>query len=238
MKERDQVIMDICGIYEKCSTQAKEYLSKAQKLKYYYEPGVAIIYCWFYSVPQRWHKIEPKIFELASMCRQFDLQFMSEVQIGDLSKKLRPFMFYNSLSVQLKNFCKAIKREFHTWELFERTLIGDSIFDIYRRMKAFKAIRLTFKNLSAMKIFVGGDENLLILDKHVAKILRIGQSQLIKYKTNEYWFKKLLDFSSEINRELRAKLFRDITVAKWSLAIWFHESRISAKDLLPMIDSN
>ncbi|MBS7633293.1 hypothetical protein KEJ15_06730, partial [Candidatus Bathyarchaeota archaeon] len=82
---------------------------------------------------------------------------------------LRPIVFYNEISFQLKNFCKAVYNEFNSWDFFANELNGKSIFAIFEKLRKHKGIRLSFKNLAAMKIFVGMDDDLLVLDRHVAK---------------------------------------------------------------------
>ncbi len=57
--------------------------------------------------------------------------------------------------MQLKRFCEAIKSEHGSWDAFDNVLNKESIFTIFRVLRSFKSIRLTFKNLAAMKSFVG-----------------------------------------------------------------------------------
>jgi endonuclease III-like uncharacterized protein len=72
--------------------------------------GPAIAYCWFYSVPQRWTQVEPKILEAMKKTNYFDLNTMLVMSEESLAVMLKPIIFYNNIAQQLKRFCEAINR--------------------------------------------------------------------------------------------------------------------------------
>jgi hypothetical protein len=181
MKEIEKMTTEIFQIYRESGAEAKDYLRKARKLEGLYGPAFATIYCWFYSVPQKWVQVEPKIFELAERTNFFSLDRVLAIPTEKLTTMLKPLIFRNEISLQLKNFCRAVKKEYSSWGKFADVLKKESIFTIFEKLKKYKNIRLTFKNLAAMKIFVGMDDDLIILDVHVAKVLGID-----KYKRSKY----------------------------------------------------
>lgn len=63
MRNIKTIVKDVAEIYQESGDEAEEYLHKARMLKEEFGPGLAIVYCWFYSVPQKWTQVEPKIFE-------------------------------------------------------------------------------------------------------------------------------------------------------------------------------
>ena len=231
MRVIERIVEDVAGIYQRSGEQAKKYLHKARRLKELFGYGLAIVYCWFYSVPQKWVQVEPKIFELIEFTNSFNLDTISSIPSEKIAEQLRPMIFYNEISAQLKNFCKAVKEEYSSWEDFVETLRRESIFEIFEKLKYHRNIRVTFKNLSAMKIFVGMDDDLLILDTHVAKVMGVGKKEINKYRTRKTLFVELLQFSIKVTRALRRK-FKDVTMTEWSLAIWFNKAKILPDELL------
>ena len=109
MRDIENIVKDVTRIYRESGNEAEEYLRKARRIKERFGPGLAIIYCWFYSVPQKWTQVEPKIFEIMKRTNYFDLDTMSKVSKEELATTLKPMIFYNEISIQLKNFCKAIQ---------------------------------------------------------------------------------------------------------------------------------
>jgi len=231
MKEIDQIADEVFSIYLKTGKEAKKYLQNARKLKDIFGTGFGIVYCWFFSVPQKWIQIEPKIFELGRYTNNFDLETVMHMPTEKVAKILSPMIFHNEISVQLRNFCKSIYSEFYTWESFREKLRLQSIFDIFKQLRKHKGIRISFKNLAAMKILVGMDDNLIILDRHVAKIFGIKESEQSKYRTNCYLILRILQISEEITRRLRKKGL-NTSMAEWSLSIWFNSAGASASNLL------
>jgi hypothetical protein len=59
MRKPKEIVKEVAEIYSK--NGAEEYLRRARKLKELYGPSFTIVYCWFYSVPQKWTQVEPKI---------------------------------------------------------------------------------------------------------------------------------------------------------------------------------
>lgn len=230
MNEIKKLGSSIAQIYSKSGADAEKYLHEARKLKDLHGAGFAVIYCWFYSVPQKWISVEPKIFELAKKTDLFDMNAVLSKPSSEIARILKPMIFRNRISDQLKNFCAAIKYEYFSWEDFAEALRNDDVFVIFQKLRKHRNIRVTFKNLSAMKIFVGGDDSLFILDRHVARVMGISEKELAGSKVQEARFKKLLKRTGRITDRL-GKNFKGGTVS-WSLAIWFDKSGISANNLL------
>jgi endonuclease III len=231
MKKIGSMVEDIAKIYEQSGGEAEKYLSKARKLEEIYGCGPAVVYCWFYSVPQKWTQVEPKIFELMKYTKAFDLDIILSTPQREIRSIIRPIVFYNQISLQLRNFCSAIKSRYSSWDLFARVLTQESIFTIFRSLRSHRNVRVTFKNLSAMKIFVGMDNDLLIIDTHVAKVMGIGKKEISKYRTQKKLFSELLEIARNVTRLLKRN-FGDVTMAKWSLAIWFDKAKILSDELL------
>ncbi|MEM3578042.1 MAG: hypothetical protein QXX51_06270 [Candidatus Bathyarchaeia archaeon] len=232
-KEKIQsVLKEIEEIYHSNGKDAENYLKKARKLKEYFSPGFAVVYSWFYSIPQKWVQVEPKIFKLAKYTRLFDLNVILSMPAEKISKILEPLMFRNEISIQLKNLCEVIYKEYNTWENFGHILQNQSIFVIFKKLRLHKGIRVTFKNLAAMKIFVGMDNNLLILDTHVASVLRLNKDEVNRCRVREDFFREVLKKSEKITTYLKSKNFKDVCMAKWSLAVWFNKAKIKECDLL------
>jgi hypothetical protein len=231
MKEIRDIIQEVSEIYNRNGKEAELYLKKARKLKESFGPGAAIVYCWFYSVPQKWTQVEPKIFQLMEYSNCFNLNTILMMPDGKIAKILRPMIFYNEIALQLKNFCSAIKSEYSFWQNFAHALENENIFTTFRKVRKKKGTRITFKNLAAMKSFVGMDDNFVILDTHVANVLGINNVMLAKTRANELLFKNLLEAARAITHELK-KEYNDISTIKWSLSIWFAKAKISAKELL------
>jgi len=231
MRRIDSIVEDVADIYHTSGRDAEEYLYKARKLKEEYGPGLAVVYCWFYSVPQKWSQVEPKVFDLMKKANSFDLDEMLAMPVESLASKLKPIIFYNKIALQLKRFCETIRAKYGSWGLFCDILCEENIFSIFKALRRFEDIRLTFKNLAAMKIFVGLEDNLLILDTHVAKVLGINNKEASKYRVRELLFRSLLTRHDEITERLRLRGI-DTCMAKWSLAIWFNGAKIKANSLL------
>lgn len=235
MKEAKGVAKEVAKIYHESGSDAKKYLYKARKLKDLYGPSFAIVYCWFYSVPQKWIQVEPKVFELAEKTNSINLEIIQGVHKEKLAAMLKPLIFRNKISSQLKNFCRAIKNEYLSWGNFARALKKENIFTIFEKLRKYKNTRLTFKNLAAMKIFIGGDDDLIILDTHVARLLGISRADRGEYITREKNFQKILDCLAKVNNELKKKLINDTSMAELSLAIWFNKANVSASQLLSLV---
>lgn len=232
MREIETLVDELTIICKKNFQQAQNYLLRAREMKKRFGYGFATIYCWFYSVPQKWITIEPKIFELISLTNSFDLNVVIEVPVERLALALRHLIFFKELSIQLKNFCRAIKEEYESWDTFVRELIEKDLFEIFRRLRKYRNTRITFKNLMAMKIFLGMEDNLMILDSHVASFLGIDQRSLAKCKYQEPCLRKLLKTSQEITSRLKKLGFHSITTAIWSLSVWFEKSKVKSNELL------
>lgn len=232
MRDLEEIVKDVIKIYQKSGRCAEEYLHKARMLKDKFGFGTAIVYCWFYSVPQRWVQIEPKIFKLMKYTNSYNLPKMASIPSEKAAQILKPMIFYKVIAAQLKKFCKVVKDEYSSWNNFAKALIKESIFTIFEKLRRHEGVRVTYKNLAAMKIFVGNDDNLLILDTHVAKVLGIDKGEQNKYRIQKKLFESLLNFSKKITNRLKDNEFSEITMAKWSLAIWFNKAGISADELL------
>ena len=235
MRDIGLIVKEIAEIYRRSGDQAEEYLQKARKLKKMFGPGLAIVYCWFYSVPQKWSQVEPKIFELMSLTNSFDLDTMLEISKEQLAAMLKPMIFYNEIALQLKNFCGAVKGGYESWEFFAEVIKERDILSVFENLRKHGGIRLTFKNLAAMKSFVGLSNDFLILDTHVAKVLGINKDVRNKYRVQEKLFKDLLIFSDRITQALEREGFQRMTTIRWSLAIWFNKTGVQADELLTNI---
>lgn len=231
MKEIKSILEHVAEIYRKSGCEAEVYLTKARKLKEAFGTGPAIVYCWFYSVPQKWTQVEPNVFELMECTKLFDSDVILLMQPKVIASVLRPMIFHNEISLQLKNFCSATKSEYSSWDSLGKALREESIFEIFSRLRKNRNIRVTFKNLAAMKAFVGMNNDLIILDTHVAKVMGIGRSELRRFRFHESYFKNLLDKANKVTTVLK-KEFSDISTIRWSLAIWFEKAEISARELL------
>ena len=235
MKDAEKIVKDVAEIYRKSGVDAEEYLHKARKIKEKFGSGLAIVYCWFYSIPQKWTHVEPKVFELTKHTNSFDLETVSNMSSEELAAMLKPMIFSNEISLQLKNFCRVIQDEYGSWEAFAEAIEKEDIFSIFKKLRKHGGIRLTFKNLAAMKSFVGLSNDFLILDTHVAKVLGISKDVRNKYRVQEKLFKDLLIFSNRITQALEREGFQKVTTIQWSLAIWFNKAKIHANDLLAHI---
>jgi len=211
---------------------ADNYLKKVRKLKGEFGPGLASVYCWFYSTPQRWTRIEPEIFKLKEHTDSFDLENVSKISEIRLARLLKSLVFSNAISKQLKSYCKSIQDEYGSWAGFAQALENEDIFSIFNKLRRHHDIRLTFKNLAAMKSFVGFSDDFLILDTHVAKVLGITKESRNRYVVQDELFKGLLGFSEKITDLLKLEGWRKMTTIEWSLAIWFNKAGIHAGDLL------
>jgi len=232
MRDIESIVKDVAKIYRESGKEAEEYLRKARRLKERFGPGLAIVYCWFYSVPQKWIQIERKVFELIKLTNGFELNTMLTMESDTLAKMLKPMIFYNEIARGFKNFCFAVRNEYGCWNNFSQNLKNKEIFKLFKELKRYRGIRITFKNLSAMKIFVGMEDNLLIVDKHVAGVLGLDKNEVKRYKVQEMHFKNLLKKVKKVTNQLRTLGFKDICPAKWSLAIWFNQTKIRANKLL------
>jgi len=232
MRELEEIAEEILKIYLASGDEAKEYLQKARRLRGDFGSGFAVVYCWFYSVPQKWSQVEPRIFELAKNTDAFDLNVVLSMPIENISRVLKPMIFHNQISSQLKRFCEAIFEEFNSWDSFVNELNEDSIFTFFEKLRKYKGIRLSFKNLAAMKILVSRDDNLLILDRHIAKVFGLRKNEQSKHRSQSNMFLNLLSISERVTEKLKERGLEDITMAKWSLSIWFYGAKMSANELL------
>jgi uncharacterized membrane protein YkvA (DUF1232 family) len=224
--------MRILEIYKEKFRDATTYLKKARKMKDELGSGFSVVYCWFYSVPQRWILLEPKIFAIANRTNNFNLNFLLQTSSAKLAELTKTLMFHNKISLQLKNFCKAIRNEYFSWDIFVEEIKKESIFNIFKILNRYSNIRVTFKNLAAMKIFIGQEDDLLILDTHVANTLGINKNELYKYRRREDYFKSLLKLAYMITDRLKHYGLAEVTTAQWSLSIWFYETKTSSEVLL------
>lgn len=234
MRGIESIFDDVAEIYRESGNDAEEYLHKARKLKEKFGPGLAVVYCWFYSVPQKWTQVEPKIFELMRSTNSFDLNTVLAVPKEKLAKMLKPMIFSNKISGQFKNFCCAVRKEYVSWNNFVEELGKEDIFAIFGKLRTHKNCRTSFKNLAAMMIFIGMSDDLLILDTHVAKAIGMNKNEVSKYRAQERLFRGLLSSLGNVTEELKRRGFNNITMAKWSLAIWFNKANIQAKQLLTL----
>lgn len=232
MRNAENIVEDVIEIYRESGVDAEEYLYKCRKLKEKFGSGLAIVYCWFYSIPQKWRQLEPKVFELMKSTNSFDLETMSKISREELVAMLKPMIFSNEISLQLKKFCKVIQDECGSWEGFAEAVEKKDVFSIFKKLRRHGGIRLTFKNLAAMKSFVGLSNDFLILDTHVAKVFEISKDERNKYRAKEKLFKNLLAFSDQITQALEREGFHGMTTIRWSLAIWFNKAKIHASELL------
>ena len=232
MKKIERLVTDVGGLYHKNSRQAREYLLKARRLREQFGTGPAIVYSWFYSVPQRWIQVEPKIFRLMRQTNSYDLDTILSLSEKRLATMMRPVIFYNQVSTQLKNFCGAVRDWYVSWDRFAEALGKESIFRVFRTLRNYENNRVTFKNLAAMKSFVGMHDDLVILDTYVAKVMGINKQEVGKYRTQVERFKNLLGTADRVTKELETRGINDISTIKWSLAIWFSKANIQAVDLL------
>lgn len=232
MRNLNEIVNTVAEIYRRSGGEAEEYLRQARQLKRCCGPGFAIVYCWFYSVPQKWTQVEPKIFELAKHTNSFDMNKVLSVSSSGIARILKPMIFRNEISRQLKNFCRALKSEYSSWEKFAKALKNENMFELLQKLRRYKDIRVTFKNLAAMKILVDEDDNLLIPDRHVAQIMGLNEKKLARCKVQEKSFRELLNCAETITKELEKRSFEGVSTTKWSLAIWFNRSGILANALL------
>jgi len=222
-------------LYPEYRDEAEEYLRKARKIKTSLGLGTAICYCWFYSIPQRWKALEPRIIKLAERTRYFNLKNIMELSYDELRCIFNSIVFHDIISLQFKKFCNAIVKIYGSWEEFEKALIQRDIVDLFNELRAEGKIRLTFKNLSAMKIIVGQDDDLIILDIHVGRFLGLSTNEVALCRQSPKAFLALMDQCFAITKELKNLGFKDISTVKWSLAIWFSKTGTSASQLLPYI---
>ena len=232
MKKIDRIAADVADIYNKNSQQAREYLLRARRLREQFGTGPAIVYSWFYSLPQRWIQVEPHIFRLMRHTDSYDLNTILSLSGKRLATMMRPVIFYNQVSTQLKNFCRAVQIAYISWNNFAEVLGTESIFTLFKTLRNCKNNRVTFKNLAAMKGFVGMNDDLVILDTHVAQVMGMSTQEARKYRTQVERFKNLLKTTNKITKELETCGVDDISTIKWSLAIWFSKANIQADDLL------
>lgn len=205
---------------------------KARRLREQFGAGPAIVYSWFYSLPQRWIQVEPKIFQLMRQTNLYNLDTILSLSEKRLATLMRSVIFYNQVSTQLKNFCHAVRDLYVSWDRFAEALEKESVFRVFRTLRNYKKNRVTFKNLAAMKSFVGMNDGLVILDNYVAKVMGINKQEASKYRTRVEHFKNLLAIANRVTKELEACGINDISTIKWSLAIWFSMANIQAGNLL------
>jgi len=222
-------------LYPRFKEEATEYLNKARKIETVLGPGTAICYCWFYSVPQRWTALEPRIMKLAEETEYFNLERILKLRYSELKCLFNGIVFHNIISLQFRRFCGAIAKIYGSWEKFGKILKEKDIVALFRELRNESNIRLTFKNLSAMKIIVGQDDNLLIPDTHVGNFLGLTFREITMCRQDPKAFLALIDQCHLITRELKVLGLKDISTAKWSLAVWFSKSKTSASQLLPCI---
>lgn len=231
------VVRNSIRICEENRADAIDYLNKARKLKEEFGSGLATMYCWFYSIPQKWTQVEPIIFKLAQHTGGFDLRRIPNISITKFAELLKPIIFRNDISIQLKRFCRSVRNQYGSWESFAEALENENMFQVLRKLRRHNNIRLTFKNLATMKSFVGCHDNLIILDTHVARVLGLTEKLRSKHVVQEKLFKSLLAFSYNVTKLLERKGFKDLSVIEWSLAIWFNKVGISSNDLLTTLET-
>jgi hypothetical protein len=84
----------------------------------------------------------------------------------------------------------------------------------------------------AMKIFLGMEDNLMILDGHVADFLGIDRRFLARCKYQESCLRDLLETSQKITSRLKTIGFPSMTTAIWSLSVWFEKAKVIANELI------
>ncbi len=167
---------------------------------------------------------------MAKHTDNFDLETILNTSDKTIARILRSIVFHNEVSFQLKDFCKAVYYEFNSWDSFVNEMDTKSVFTTFTKLRKYKRIRLSFKNLAAMKIFVGMDDNLLILDRHVAKTFGLNESEQNKYRSRGDMFWHIVTISETITEKLKEKGL-NVTMAKWSLSLWFDGAGMSADEL-------
>jgi len=230
-----EIVEKLKELYPKFKKESIEYLKKARKIETVLGPGTAICYCWFYSVPQRWITLEPRIMKLAEKTENFNLERILKLRYSELKCFFNGIVFHNIISLQFKRFCSTIAKIYGSWEKFGEILKEKDIVALFCELRNESNIRLTFKNLSAMKIIVGRDDDLLILDSHVGNFLGLTFREITMCRQNPKAFLALIDQCHLITRELKILGLKDASTAKWSLAIWFSKAKTSASQLLPCI---
>lgn len=70
--------------------------------------------------------MEHKIFELMEHTDSFSLDVILTMPAREMASMLRPMIFYNEISLQLKNFCKAIRDGYSSWDSFADALNNES----------------------------------------------------------------------------------------------------------------
>ena len=229
---------DIARIYRQNRTDAYQYLHKARRLRENYGASLPIVYCWFYSTPLKWTIVEQKVFKLHADTHSFDLQSVTNMSAKEMLSLLKPMPFSRRTSIQLISFCNFVKDTYASWESFADAVKNEDIFSLFRISRFHSNTRLTFKNLSAMKSFVGSSNNLLILDTHVSRILGLNLYQRTSYVTEEKRFRDLLKYADEITQRMREDGLDNVTTIEWSLSIWFNKAKIHADRLLTEIQDS
>jgi len=232
MKKMKRVVADVADIYDKHSWQAREYVLRARRLSEQLGTGPAIVYSWFYSVPQRWVQVEPQIFRLIKETNSYDLDTILSLSEKKLAAMMRPVIFYNQISTQLKNFCRTVRDSYISWDHLAGALGKESIFALFETLRNYRNNRVTFKNLAAMKSFVGMSDDLVILDTHVAEVMEISREEAGKCRTRMECFKNVLGTANRVTKELETAGIKDVSTIKWSLAIWFRKANIREHSLL------
>lgn len=234
LRETQDIINDAVVIFEKNGNDAINYFNKTRKLTSQFGAGFAISYCWFYSTPQKWTYVEPKIFEISKKTQLFNLDLILEINSKSLALMFKPLLFSNELSKQFLCFCKAIKKSYGSWDNFKTSLELDDMFLIFNRIRKHKHTRLTFKNLAAMISFIGFEEKFPILDTHIGTFLGINRVKRSRFVTNENLFRNLLNFTQTITDDL-SKTYPEVSTIKWSLAVWFNRTKLNSSHLLTNI---
>ncbi len=230
-RESQNIVKDLLDIFKVSGIDAIDYLNRVRTLESKFGTGFAISYCWFYSTPQKWMFVEPKIFDLAERTESFDLETILEINFNELSNMFKPLLYSNELSFQFSRFCKAIKGNYGTWTNFKKAIMSENLSRILNKLRKSSNIRLTFKNLAAMASFVGNFDIYPILDTHVGKILGINKYQRAKCVIHGKSFEEVKNYSEEITSKL-ANTFHELTTIQWSLSVWFNGSGLSSNDLL------
>lgn len=207
------------------------YLFKARNIIYTLGYGSGIVYCWLYSIPQKWKMCEETFFELLRKTKKFDVDVLLSLDIRKIERITRPLGFYRKIFRDFLNFILKTYEVFGDWEGFYNTICSKDVFKLFNILKEYGFNRISLKNLSAMKAYVAGEDNVIILDRHVGRVLKIKENIIRKANLNPKIYKDILrEISNYIDHV--SQNFYELTPIKLSLASWFYDTDTSASSLL------
>jgi len=210
---------------------AQRYLERMANLRGRYGDALPIVHGWFFSTNSKWTIVEPRIFHLYNRLGGFDLNVVRNARFSEIAEVLKPVGFYNELSQQLQAFGLAVIRNFSDWHVFVKFLETGGIYPAYAKLKRERA-RVTFKNLAGMMVNLGLGRNLVIPDKHVARVIKISGSDLKACRTDPALFGSFLQQAHTITRILETTRGKRVAPVLWSLAVWFFGSRTRFEELV------